>query len=151
MLEEVYLPNLFEQIKYLTSRELIDEGIELVLKTVKTTVFLDQGQMELVLLNLIKNCRQALINKQNPQITLSAKKQAGKLVILVEDNGIGIEPKVQSKIFVPFFTTKKSGSGIGLSLSRQILRLHRGFIHLVRSSDKGTIFEIGLPIHREAN
>jgi signal transduction histidine kinase len=147
VLEEVDLLFFFEQIKHLTAKEISEEGITLNLEPIKAILYIDQGQIELVFLNLIKNCRQALANTPNPKIIINARKKGNQIIIEVNDNGAGIEPKVQGQIFVPFFTTKEAGSGIGLSLSRQILKLHRAYIHLRQSSSSGTSFELVFPVN----
>ena len=66
----------------------------------------------------------------------------------ISDGGVGMDQHTLEHIFDPFFTTKEAGSGIGLSLSRQILKLHGGYIHLVSSSKSGTTFELGFPIYK---
>lgn len=89
----------------------------------------DEKLIEQVLINLVKNAIQAMHNQASGVIELKAfMSKRGRIVIQVSDNGQGIEPHVLEKIFIPFFTTKQQGSGIGLSLSRQILRLHGGTI-----------------------
>ena len=82
-----------------------------------------------VLINLIKNAIQAFDEQTDKRIELTAyTSDKGRPVIAVRDNGPGIDPEALEKIFIPFFSTKKSGSGIGLSLSRQIMRVHEGRI-----------------------
>jgi len=81
--------------------------------------------------------------REDPCITLSASlSPEGKVTITVEDNGIGIVEEALEKIFIPFFTTKKQGSGIGLSLSRQILRLHKAAISAKSKPNEGSVFTL---------
>ena len=89
---------------------------------------IDRTQMEQVLINLLKNATEACAHTSGAVVTLtdSIDEATGRYCLHVTDNGPGILPEVQEKIFIPFFTTKPQGSGIGLSLSRQIVRLHRG-------------------------
>ena len=95
------------------------------------------------MINLIKNSMQALDNTANPHIAIKAfADQTGRVNIQISDNGQGILPEVLDKIFVPFFTTKPKGSGIGLSLSRQILRLHGGTLTARSEPDKETVFTL---------
>jgi signal transduction histidine kinase len=102
----------------------------------------DPGLVEQVLINLLLNALQAVENLSNPQINMTGSMDdRGRILIQVMDNGPGILEEVQEKIFIPFFTTKKEGSGIGLSLSRQIMRLHRGSIN-VQSKPGETVFSL---------
>ena len=103
------------------------------------TLFADRSQMEQVLINLIKNAHEACITKQYPDIHVHiSKNEYHRPVIVVSDNGCGILPDVLDKIFVPFFTTKAGGSGIGLSICRQILISHGGNIMIESEPDKGS-------------
>jgi signal transduction histidine kinase len=103
----------------------------------------DQALLEQVLINLCKNAIEALNDVANPKIKLKAGTDgAGNPVIKVIDNGRGISEEVAEKIFIPFFTTKQQGSGIGLSLSRQIIRLHKGTIGVSSTPDKKTVFKL---------
>jgi nitrogen fixation/metabolism regulation signal transduction histidine kinase len=103
----------------------------------------DQELIEQVLINLVRNSIQALDGVENPAIDVSAFiDQAGRIKISVIDNGKGIREEEQEKIFIPFFTTKSDGSGIGLSLSRQIMRLHKGSITVVSTPHKETVFTL---------
>jgi two-component system, NtrC family, nitrogen regulation sensor histidine kinase NtrY len=96
-----------------------------------------------VLINLLNNAIYAVKEKPDARIDLIARmNDRGRIMIQVADNGVGIEPDVQEKIFIPFFTTKREGSGIGLSLSRQIMRMHRGTIKVQSELNKGTVFTL---------
>ena len=94
---------------------------------------IDRTQMEQVLINLLKNATEACAHTSDAVVTLtdSIDEATGRYCLHVTDNGPGILPEVQEKIFIPFFTTKPQGSGIGLALSRQIVRLHRGTLSVV--------------------
>lgn len=103
----------------------------------------DAGQIEMVLLNLVKNAREALQSTEQPdkRITLRAgNDDKGKAFIEVDDNGPGIAPDLLDEIFIPFFTTKTSGTGVGLSISRQIMQLHGGNIRVSSTLGSGTRF-----------
>lgn len=104
----------------------------------------DEKLVEQVLINLINNAVQALQKTENPEIKLSAQKSNKQVVISVSDNGHGIPKEIAGNIFIPFFTTREDGSGIGLSLSRQIMRLHEGSIS-VKSKPGETIFLLKFP------
>ena len=101
----------------------------------------DSNLIEQVLINLIKNALEALQGRQGAQITITlTRTQDRDPMILVADNGPGIDEELQDQLFIPFFTTKPQGSGIGLSLARQIMRLHRGSISFQSNPKAGTTF-----------
>jgi len=103
------------------------------------TLFADRIQLEQVMINLIKNAHEACAPTQSPEIAVHiSKNEYNKAVIIVSDNGCGILPDVLDKIFVPFFTTKTGGSGIGLSICRQIVVSHGGNITVESKPKKGT-------------
>lgn len=97
----------------------------------------DYAQVEQVLINLIKNAAEALSDKKNGTIQLRAFHEDGAVMISVEDNGPGIPADMVEDIFVPFFTTKENGSGIGLSLSKQIMQNHGGTISVNLNQGNG--------------
>jgi signal transduction histidine kinase len=104
-------------------------------------IFADKHMIEQVLINLIKNAIQAFDEQDDKHIALNAyTNEKGRVVIRVKDNGPGIDPEALDKIFIPFYSTKKTGSGIGLSLSRQIMRRHEGSITVKSTVGEGTEF-----------
>jgi two-component system nitrogen regulation sensor histidine kinase NtrY len=90
------------------------------------TIQADEEMIEQVLINLVKNAVEALADQPDGRVELNGKYEDNAVIIEVIDNGPGIIKEAMTKIFVPFFTTKKTGSGIGLSLSRQIMQMHNG-------------------------
>ena len=103
----------------------------------------DQTLIEQVLINLLINAVHALENTDNPQIILSSRfNKNDRVIIEIADNGHGIKADLLDKIFMPFFTSKKEGSGIGLSLSRQIMHLHKGNIFVKTVEGKGSVFTL---------
>jgi signal transduction histidine kinase len=102
----------------------------------------DYAQVEQVLINLIKNAIAAISNKKNGVIQLKTFYSEEGTIIQVEDNGIGISNDIIEDIFVPFYTTKENGSGIGLSLSKQIMQNHKGTISVNAAPNKGTKFTL---------
>ena len=103
----------------------------------------DPDLTEQVLINLLLNAMEALGGSEKPSIQLSSwMNERGRVVIQVSDNGPGIAPEAREKIFIPFFTTKKEGSGIGLSFSRQVMRLHHGVIAVQSQPGTGTVFTL---------
>lgn len=105
--------------------------------------YIDRGQIEQVLINLLKNAWEACINTIEPVIRLTVSNNtSGQITISITDNGSGMEPDIIEKIFTPFYTTKPMGSGIGLSICRQIIIMHGGTLTLRSEPDKGSIFTI---------
>ena len=103
----------------------------------------DKALIEQVLINLIKNALQAFDEQTNRIVEVKANlSDKSRPIITVKDNGNGIDDEALEKIFIPFFTTKKSGSGIGLSLSRQIMRKHQGSLTVKTKVDEGTEFQM---------
>jgi len=100
--------------------------------------------MNQVLINLVANAIESTGNGGKTNLSASIN-SSGLVEIRVNDNGSGIEPELLDKVFTPFFTTKKEGSGIGLSLSREVIRLHGGSIDLISSPSNGTTVIIQLP------
>lgn len=134
---------LFKNIYLLMEEELTASKIKFItrIEPENLMVSADDQLIEQVVINLIRNSIHALENRDNPTIELKAfYNKRGRVTMQVTDNGTGILPEVLDKIFIPFFTTKQSGSGIGLSLSRQILRLHNGTISAFSVPEKETVF-----------
>jgi len=99
--------------------------------------------IEQVLINLIKNAVQALENTTDAKIKVTFE-QNEKIQVFISDNGPGIALDKMDEIFIPFFTTKKDGSGIGLALSREIIRLHNGSLNVISTPGAGSTFIIKL-------
>jgi signal transduction histidine kinase len=135
----------FSRIERLMHSRMADGGISFECSVSPETLELtaDPDLMEQVMINLLLNAVDAVAGIDNPRITMLAiLGDEGNVVVSVEDNGVGIEKEVQEKIFIPFFTNKKQGSGIGLSLSRQILRLHHATIRAQSKPNEGTVFTL---------
>lgn len=106
------------------------------------TIQADVEMIEQVLINLLKNAIEALGETPNPTLSLTGRYDENSVKIEVEDNGAGIIKEALEHIFVPFYTTKKTGSGIGLSLSRQIMQMHNGSITVESEPDVRTVFTL---------
>ncbi|PXX31764.1 PAS domain-containing sensor histidine kinase [Arenibacter sp. ARW7G5Y1] len=141
----VLAQSLLEKVKLLVSQnpEFSNTSIELQIATPSLELFIDEKQITQVLINLCKNALQSLSNQENSSIKLIAGiDPAGEKYIEVEDNGPGIPHELINEIFVPFFTTKNSGTGVGLSLSKQILRMHGGNLKVKSIPEKNTTFTL---------
>ncbi len=144
-LTTAYLRDLFENLYQLMEPTLEAKNIELdiILKDTGLQLEADINLVEQVLINLVINAIDAVKEKPHPVISLVGTLNTNKKVIIkVSDNGNGMEPDVMDKIFVPFFTTKKTGSGIGLSLCKQIMQLHKGTIAVQSAPGEGTTFTL---------
>ncbi len=137
------ISQLFNNIKSLLNKEIQNTNInfKIEINPVDLELAADEELIEQVLINLIKNSIHALANTPDAKIILRAYlTERAKTIVQIEDNGQGIIQEVLDKIFIPFFTTKPTGSGIGLSLSRQIIRLHGGTISANSIPDERTTF-----------
>ncbi|MFN7261549.1 MAG: sensor histidine kinase [Cyclobacteriaceae bacterium] len=142
-LAEVCIRPLLDELAMLHKKELADNNITISISVEPDTLCIqaDKTLVEQVLINLIKNAIQAFGEKQDKKIVLSSYvNENGGVIVSVKDNGTGIEPEALEKIFIPFFSTKKTGSGIGLSLSKQIMRQHEGNIAVKSVLGEGTEF-----------
>lgn len=109
-------------------------------------IMADDAQLKQVLINLIKNATEAMEKVNDPVIRISVKRILHQVSIEIYNSGPAIAPDVVDKIFVPFYSTKPEGSGIGLSLSRQIISNHGGQIAVESEEGKGTTFKVMLPV-----
>lgn len=126
----------------------MEADIRFQLPEEELTLYIDRAQIEQIVINLIKNAREACMCISHPEITVNLAKDAfGSIVLTVRDNGEGILPEVMDKIFVPFFTTKTTGSGIGLSLCKQLMNLHGGTITACSEKGKGSCFTLTFAHH----
>jgi nitrogen fixation/metabolism regulation signal transduction histidine kinase len=142
---EVKADEMLKEIKTLLNSEITDNNIHYETKIEPKTMVImaDKELIEQVLINLIKNAFQAFDEQTNRIVEVSASLSTkSRPIITVKDNGNGIDEEAMEKIFIPFFTTKKSGSGIGLSLSRQIMRKHQGTLSVKSKLDEGTEFQM---------
>lgn len=142
--EIIIVETLFNKIRILSSQE---EGFQDIIFEVSITpkhleIYADEKQIIQVLLNIVKNAIQS-INKTNIQgkIQLKAEKdEHSNVIVCITDNGSGIPLDIQDQIFIPFFTTKDTGTGIGLSLSKHIMRLHGGRLQVTSKPNALTTF-----------
>lgn len=136
---------LFENIRVLLKEELAKSQIQLVcdLAPLDFEVIGDQDLIQMILINLVKNGKEAMEKSSDRRIILKAGLDVhSHPFIQVIDHGEGIVPEALERIFVPFYTTKKSGSGIGLAISRQIMNLHKGSLEVNSEPGKKTVFTL---------
>jgi len=140
-IERVKVSDLVTNVLSLLQYDLKKSGIKVeAFIDPSISITADPELMEQVLINLLKNAREALQGSKQPTIEIKCRVDQGKTTLSVEDNGPGIDPETLEQIFIPFYTTKKEGSGIGLSLSRQIMRAHKGNLSVHSELGAGTRF-----------
>lgn len=142
-LKKVYVRDLFETLHHLMQPTFESKNIELdiILKDPDLMLQADVNLIEQVLINLVVNATEAVKERPEPRIVLSAYiTPNNKVVIKISDNGVGMPEELMEKIFIPFFSTRKTGSGIGLSLCKQIMMLHKGNIQVQSSEGEGSAF-----------
>ena len=140
---DVSVNNLFSRIRNLFKPETDQKKIQLNIIDCEPDILIkaDLELLEQVIINLVRNAIDALQQADDPVIELKAElKPHGKTIISIRDNGRGIEKERLDQIFIPFYSTRKNGSGIGLSLSRQIMKLHKGRIDVESEPGKGSCF-----------
>lgn len=136
---------MFQRMEKLLQEKLTRQGIAFSAEVEPPSLEMtaDPDLAEQVLINLLLNAMEALGGSPDPRIQLSSRmNERGRVVIQVSDNGPGIAAEAREKVFIPFFTTKKEGSGIGLSFSRQVMRLHHGSISVQSQPGTGTVFTL---------
>ena len=141
----VHVAELFDSVQQLAAAEWAndDTALSVSVEPTELDVYADRDLLEPVLLNLLRNAWQATADVEQRRIELCGRlNRRGNVVIEVADNGPGIPDDLATKIFVPFFTTKKSGSGVGLALARQVMTAHRGFIRASENEGGGARFTL---------
>ncbi|HAA12812.1 MAG TPA: hypothetical protein DCE41_14420 [Cytophagales bacterium] len=145
-LQSISVRTLLEDVSRLMQPEFDDEGVKLEVQLPEPELVAlgDQELLEQVLINLVGNAREAVEKADMPCVWISAERDQDRVRIHVVDNGPGISEDHLDKIFIPFFTTKSTGSGIGLALSRQIMRLHKGSLTVATHTTGGAKFTLEL-------
>jgi two-component system, NtrC family, nitrogen regulation sensor histidine kinase NtrY len=136
---------IFERAETLLKPKFEQLGITFITKTIPSDLMVtaDPDLIDQVTINLLLNAIDAVKDSPAPQVSmLASQNQNGRTIIDVADNGCGIKPDILDKIFMPFFTSKREGNGIGLSLSRQMMYLHKGNITVKSKQDEGSIFTL---------
>jgi two-component system, NtrC family, nitrogen regulation sensor histidine kinase NtrY len=142
-LSKVFISSLFDNLHRLMQPTLEKKNIEVtvILKDPLLSVEIDAGLIEQVLINLLLNAIDAVKCSPEPKIVLTAyTDNDNKIIIKVADNGTGMPEDVLEQIFIPFFSTKRNGNGIGLSLCKQIMMVHKGTITVQSKVNEGTAF-----------
>ena len=137
--KEISLSKTIENTLNLYKQDFASKNINLIFKNDKNfNILADKQQIEQILINLISNCLYALDGVENPSIEVVLTEDKNRIYLEITDNGIGISKEIKENIFVPYFTTRKNGSGIGLTLSKSIIEAHKGTIHFTSKEGKTT-------------
>jgi nitrogen fixation/metabolism regulation signal transduction histidine kinase len=139
-MQKVIIAALFQEVKALFQSELSeqDRSCNIQINPPDLKLDGDENMLKQVLINLVRNSMDALKHRNNGTVSLMARKEGKHIILLVEDDGPGIPAEYMDEIFTPFFSTKEDGSGIGLSFSKHIIRLHGGHISIQSKPGKGT-------------
>jgi len=134
--KEVNLTKIVKNTLLLFEQEFVLKNIEIDFKTIDSYLInADKQQIEQVIINLISNCLHALIHEKKAKITVHISSDTQRTHLVISDNGTGISDEIKDNIFIPYYTTRKDGSGIGLTLSKSIMEAHNGKIQF--TSKKG--------------
>jgi nitrogen fixation/metabolism regulation signal transduction histidine kinase len=143
--KRLHIGDLFDSVMLLAEAEWPErkDNIVVAVEPAELDVYADRDLIEPVVMNLLRNAVQATRDVDEPHIDLRGRlNRRGNVVIEVSDNGPGVPDEIATKIFVPFFTTKEEGSGVGLALARQVMTAHGGFVRLSRNEDGGATFSL---------
>lgn len=136
---------IIDEINILFKESFLEKNIEFEIKgDSRCSLFADKSLMTQVLINLVRNSIDAVQNQKNPVIEIKITNGKNDTIISVTDNGVGIKNEDLKDIFIPFFTTKEKGTGIGLYYSKMIVYMHKGNIKVLSEINKGTCFSIHL-------
>jgi len=140
--EKVNLTNIIQHTLSLFEQEFLSKEIDIQFNnSTLISLYADKQQLEQVLINLLSNCLYALEGIESPTISIKLLQEMNRVHVEICDNGIGISKKIKDNIFVPYFTTRKDGSGIGLTLSKSIMEAHNGAIRF-KSKPGETLFTV---------
>jgi nitrogen fixation/metabolism regulation signal transduction histidine kinase len=142
--EQTEVHALLERVSVLFKEqaEMQDTSLKIQCQGPSLLLEMDARMIEQVLINLVKNAMEAVSTQKIREITLSATGSKKEVIISVEDKGTGIPAEQLDSIFMPFFSTKETGTGIGLSFSQHIMRLHGGYIRVNSKQGKGSVFKL---------
>lgn len=137
----INLKNTAEKVLKIFESEFRNRNISVTSHLYDIYLNADENMIERVLVNLLSNALYAVENQEKQKIDFRFEEKSGRNIISISDNGIGIDPQIARKIFLPFFTTRDNGSGIGLTLAKSIMEAHNGYLTF-RNTEEGCTFEM---------
>ncbi|ASW75177.1 histidine kinase [Chryseobacterium piperi] len=140
-IQKVFIKPVIEKVLRLMESEFQNKKITLTTNIREYQIMADEKMLERSLINLLTNALHAIEEIDDGKIIIHTDQQNTRTVIRIEDNGIGINEQISDKIFLPFFTTRTNGSGIGLTLTKSIMDAHHGYITF-RKQERGSVFEL---------
>ena len=143
--KRVHVGDMFDSVSRLVEAEWPERRsiLNIAVEPAELDVYADRDLLEPVVMNLLRNAFQATQDIENANIDMRGRlNRRGNVVIEVADNGPGVPDDIATKIFVPFFTTKEEGSGVGLALARQVMTAHGGFVRLSENDGGGALFSL---------
>lgn len=140
-IQKVFIKPVIEKVLRLMESEFQNKKITLTTNIREYQIMADEKMLERSLINLLTNALHAVEEIDDGKIIIHTDQQNTRTVIRIEDNGIGINEQISDKIFLPFFTTRTNGSGIGLTLTKSIMDAHHGYITF-RKQERGSVFEL---------
>jgi len=145
--------DLHEMLHSLSSLYMATENLEFEWHPVphRIILFADKTQLNRLFTNLLQNAVEACDNRENKKIIMSEELEDGYIVVKISDNGHGIPQQVQEKIFIPNFTTKSSGTGLGLAMSKNIIEQAKGELWFETRENEGSVFFVKIPLFRVSN
>ena len=151
--EDIQVSGFFESLRLYFYDDMNKSGIRLNTQVTgpDLSVRADRALLEQAFINLIRNSVEAIAGRGDGKIELRAQAKSGRIYMEVSDNGPGIPADIQSQIFIPFFTTKASGTGIGMSIVRKIIVLSGGSITFRSDPGQGTVYRVLLPFNERNN
>lgn len=146
-LQTISMGTLLDNVERLLRPALAERGMSLATRTPPGDLLVraDSDLLEQALINLVRNAADAAAEGPQPHISVDCRQEQESFIIDVRDNGPGLTAEQREQIFVPFFTTKPGGSGIGLSLARRIAQAHGGWITVFANEPRGSVFRLNLP------
>jgi nitrogen fixation/metabolism regulation signal transduction histidine kinase len=152
VIKTINLKEIIDRVQILIEQRLKEGNVSLVTHHIDKQIVADPALMEQVLINILFNALEAVVSREQPRIEVYTAHPPGKnIIIYISDNGEGMDERTAERIFIPFFTTRKNGTGIGLAITKQLLQLQDADIRFTTVQGEGTTFQITLGLQKLLN